>query len=85
MKAKTRNAVAAAAVLLALCALPFLAGKFTIYLAMRIMLLGIFAVGTTSSSGRRGSSPSGTERSTPPAPTGWGFSGSTSRRTPFSG
>jgi len=45
MKAKTRNAVAAAAVLLALCALPFLAGKFTIYLAMRIMLLGIFAVG----------------------------------------
>ncbi|MBE0606709.1 MAG: branched-chain amino acid ABC transporter permease [Deltaproteobacteria bacterium] len=45
MKAHTRNAVAAAAVLLALCAVPFLAGKFTIYLAMRIMLLGIFAVG----------------------------------------
>jgi branched-chain amino acid transport system permease protein len=45
MKAQTRNAVAAAAVLLALCAVPFLAGKFTIYLAMRIMLLGIFAVG----------------------------------------
>jgi branched-chain amino acid transport system permease protein len=45
MKAKTRNAVAAAAVLLALCMVPFLAGKFTIYLAMRIMLLGIFAVG----------------------------------------
>lgn len=45
MKARTRNAVAAAAVLLALSAVPFLAGKFTIYLAMRIMLLGIFAVG----------------------------------------
>lgn len=45
MKAQTRNAVAAAAVLLALCAVPFLAGKFTAYLAMRIMLLGIFAVG----------------------------------------
>jgi len=45
MKARTRNAAAAAAVLLALCAVPFLSGKFTIYLAMRIMLLGIFAVG----------------------------------------
>lgn len=45
MKERTRNAVAAAAVLLLLCAVPFLAGKFTIYLAMRIMLLGIFAVG----------------------------------------
>ena len=45
MKAQTRNAVAAAAVLLALCAVPFLAGKFAIYLTMRIMLLGIFAVG----------------------------------------
>ncbi len=45
MKARTRNAVAAAAVLLALCAVPFLAGKFAVYLTMRIMLLGIFAVG----------------------------------------
>jgi branched-chain amino acid transport system permease protein len=45
MKAETRNAFAAAAVLLALCAVPFLVGKFTIYLAIRIMLLGIFAVG----------------------------------------
>jgi len=45
MTGQTRNAAAAAAVLLALCAVPFLAGKFTIYLAMRIMLLGIFAVG----------------------------------------
>jgi branched-chain amino acid transport system permease protein len=45
MKAETRNACAAAAVLLALCAVPFLVGKFTAYLAMRIMLLGIFAVG----------------------------------------
>ncbi len=45
MKAETRNAAAAAAVLLALCAVPFLSGKFTVYLAMRIMLLGIFAVG----------------------------------------
>ena len=45
MKAQTRNAAAAAAVLLALCAVPFLAGKFTVYLTMRIMLLGIFAVG----------------------------------------
>ena len=45
MKAPTRNAVAAAAVLLVLCAVPFLAGKFTAYLTMRIMLLGIFAVG----------------------------------------
>lgn len=45
MKAETRDAAAAAAVLLALCAVPFLAGKFTVYLAMRIMLLGIFAVG----------------------------------------
>ncbi|HEY5577639.1 MAG TPA: branched-chain amino acid ABC transporter permease [Deferrimonas sp.] len=45
MKAETRNACAAAAVLLALCAVPFLVGKFTIYLAIRIMLLGIFAVG----------------------------------------
>ncbi|OYV97897.1 MAG: hypothetical protein B7Z62_05005 [Deltaproteobacteria bacterium 37-65-8] len=44
MKAEARNA-AAAVVLLALCAVPFLAGKFTVYLAMRIMLLGIFAVG----------------------------------------
>jgi len=54
MKAGTRNAVAAAAVLLALCALPFLAGKFTIYLAMRIMLLGIFAVGYNLLLGRTG-------------------------------
>lgn len=45
MRAQTRNAVAAAAVFLALCAVPFLAGKFAIYLTMRIMLLGIFAVG----------------------------------------
>jgi len=45
MKAQQRNAAAAAAVLLALCAVPFLAGKFTIYLTMRIMLLGIFAIG----------------------------------------
>jgi branched-chain amino acid transport system permease protein len=45
MKADTRNAAAAAGVLLLLCAVPFLAGKFTIYLAMRIMLLGILAVG----------------------------------------
>ena len=45
MKAETRNAYTAAAVLLALCAVPFLVGKFTIYLAIRIMLLGIFAVG----------------------------------------
>jgi len=45
MRAETRNAAAAAAVLLALCAVPFLAGKFTAYLTMRIMLLGIFAVG----------------------------------------
>jgi branched-chain amino acid transport system permease protein len=45
MRAETRNAAAAAAVLLALGAVPFLAGKFTIYLTMRIMLLGIFAVG----------------------------------------
>jgi branched-chain amino acid transport system permease protein len=45
MKAQTRNAVAAAAVLLLLCAVPFLSGKFAIYLTMRIMLLGIFAVG----------------------------------------
>ena len=45
MKAQTRNAVAAAAVLLALCAVPFLSGKFAVYLTMRIMLLGIFAVG----------------------------------------
>jgi len=45
MKAEARNAAAAAAVLLALCAVPYLAGKFTVYLAMRIMLLGIFAVG----------------------------------------
>ena len=37
---------AAMAVLLAaLLALPFAAGKFTIYLAMRVMLLGIYAVG----------------------------------------
>src|SRR5512140_2887207 len=45
MKVKTRNAAGAAAVLLALCAVPFLTGKFTIYLTMRVMLLGIFAVG----------------------------------------
>jgi len=45
MSAGYRNAAAAAAVLLALCAVPFLAGKFTTYLAIRIMLLGIFAVG----------------------------------------
>jgi branched-chain amino acid transport system permease protein len=45
MKAETRNACAAATVLLALCAVPFLSGKFAIYLTMRIMLLGIFAVG----------------------------------------
>ena len=45
MKAQTRNAVAAAVVLLALCAVPFLSGKFAIYLTMRIMLLGIFALG----------------------------------------
>lgn len=37
---------AAMAVLLAaLLALPFAAGKFTVYLAMRVMLLGIYAVG----------------------------------------
>ncbi|HEX2720562.1 MAG TPA: branched-chain amino acid ABC transporter permease, partial [Candidatus Deferrimicrobium sp.] len=45
MKERTRNAAAAAAILLALFAVPFLAGKFAIYLTMRIMLLGIFAVG----------------------------------------
>ncbi len=45
MKAETRNAGAAAVILLALCAVPFLSGKFAIYLTMRIMLLGIFAVG----------------------------------------
>lgn len=45
MKAQTRNAGAAAVVLLALCAVPFLSGKFAVYLTMRIMLLGIFAVG----------------------------------------
>ncbi len=45
MKPDTRNAAAAAAVLALLCAVPFLAGKFTVYLAMRIMLLGILAVG----------------------------------------
>lgn len=45
MKARTRNACAAAVVLLALCAVPFLSGKFAVYITMRIMLLGIFAVG----------------------------------------
>jgi len=45
MKADARNAAAAGVVLLALCAVPFLFGKFAVYLAMRIMLLGIFAVG----------------------------------------
>ncbi len=45
MKAGTRNAILTASILLALCALPFLAGRFTVYLAMRIMLLSIFAVG----------------------------------------
>ncbi len=45
MKAQTRNAVAAAVVFLALCAVPFLFGKFAVYLTIRIMLLGIFAVG----------------------------------------
>ena len=45
MKPDTRNAAAAAAVLALLCAVPFLAGKFTVYVAMRIMLLGILAVG----------------------------------------
>jgi branched-chain amino acid transport system permease protein len=45
MKAQTRNAGAAAITLLALCAVPFLFGKFAVYLTIRIMLLGIFAVG----------------------------------------
>jgi branched-chain amino acid transport system permease protein len=45
MKPGTRNALLAAAVLLALCAVPYLTGRFTVYLAMRIMLLSIFAVG----------------------------------------
>lgn len=54
MKAETRNAIAAAAVLLALCAVPFLAGKFAVYLTMRIMLLGIFAVGYNLLLGRTG-------------------------------
>ncbi len=45
MRTETRNAIAAAILLLALCALPYLTGRFTVYLAMRIMLLSIFAVG----------------------------------------
>ena len=45
MRTESRNALLAAVILLALCALPFLAGRFTVYLAMRIMLLSIFAVG----------------------------------------
>ena len=45
MRAETRNAILAAAVVAALCAVPFVTGRFTVYLAMRIMLLSIFAVG----------------------------------------
>jgi branched-chain amino acid transport system permease protein len=45
MKAQTRNTAAATVLLLALCAVPFLSGKFAVYITMRIMLLGIFAVG----------------------------------------
>jgi branched-chain amino acid transport system permease protein len=45
MKQGTRNALLAAAALVILCAVPYLTGRFTVYLAMRIMLLSIFAVG----------------------------------------
>jgi branched-chain amino acid transport system permease protein len=45
MKTETRNKLLAAVVLLTLCGLPFLAGRYAVYLAMRIMLLSIFAVG----------------------------------------
>jgi len=45
MRSGTRNALLAAVALAALCAVPYVTGRFTAYLTMRIMLLSIFAVG----------------------------------------
>jgi len=44
MKGKT-GAILFAGALLVLCAVPAVAGKFTVYLLIRVMLLGIFALG----------------------------------------
>jgi branched-chain amino acid transport system permease protein len=51
-----RRASAAAWIALgaALCAIPFVAGKFAPYLAMRVMLMGIFALGYNLLLGRTG-------------------------------
>jgi branched-chain amino acid transport system permease protein len=54
MKAGTREAVGAALIVLALCAVPYVAGRFIVYLTMRIMLLSIFAVGYNLLLGRTG-------------------------------
>lgn len=45
MKNKTLSAVLVLVSLAVLVALPLVSGRFTVYLAMRVMLLGIFAVG----------------------------------------
>ncbi|HBO69994.1 MAG TPA: branched-chain amino acid ABC transporter permease [Deltaproteobacteria bacterium] len=45
MKNKPLSAALVLVSLAVLVAIPFVAGRFTVYLAMRVMLLGIFAVG----------------------------------------